>query len=245
MAIYNNKDQITLEQILEEGWLDRFKAKGAEALGNIKGKGQQALGGIQKAAGDAWQSDYLTSKGEQNVRSGMASGQNTKIEYLKKNIEKRIEKLVSDINNDVQKLGLNMGKVKFASDINNALDQLKQSVDAPTPPPLPSQQSSSTPPPLPKSTTPPPLPTNKEEQTPEELPEELPKKQTSPFFMGKAARKRYEKEQARKRSLAAKKAAATRKTKAVENPKKGKPRDITKTYSKELTRESLEKYFWD
>lgn len=234
MAIYNNKDQITLEQILEEGWLDRFKAKGAEALGNIKGKGQQALGGIQKAAGDAWQSDYLTSKGEQNVRSGMASGQNTKIEYLKKNIEKRIEKLTSDINNDIQKLGLDVGRIEFVSEISNALDQLKQSVEAPTPPPLPKSEA-----------TPPPLPVDKEESLPEKPVEtKSVKDTTNPRFMNPAAKRRYEKEKSLKRSQAAKKAAATRKTKSVENPRKGKPRDITKTYSKELTRESLEKYFW-
>ena len=233
MATYNNKDQQNLEQLLEEGWMDRLKTKGAEALGNLKGIGQKALGGIQRELGDAWQSDDLTSKGEQNVRSGEASGQNTKIEYLKKNITKRIEKLAADINNDIQKLGLNVGRIEFVSEINNALDQLKQSVEAPTPPPLPKSE-------------PPPLPVDKEENLPEEpVDTKSVKDTTNPRFMNPTAKRKYEKEKASKRSQAAKKGAASKKTKAVENPRKGKPRDITKTYSKELTRESLEKYFWD
>lgn len=154
MAHFNTKDQQMLEeayQNIQEGRWDRFKARGAEAIGSAKGMGQQFKGGLQQAAGSALgvlnkqDGDRIKQQGNQNVRSGQASGHNSKIEYLKKNMDQRIQKFVEDIKNDIQKLGLDIGNIEMVSGINDALNSLKMSVEA-TPPPLPQQ---ATPPPLP------------------------------------------------------------------------------------------------
>lgn len=173
MAQFNNKDQRNLEELLEEGWMDRLKARGAEALGSAKGLGQQIKGGFQQAGGSAlskagdWiESDKLSRKGQEYSQQGqqasgegMVSGHNAKVQYLQKNIDKRIDSFVADIKNDIKKLGLDIGNIEIVSGINAALGHLKKSVSGATPPPLP-QQSGATPPPLPKQSgaTPPPLP---------------------------------------------------------------------------------------
>lgn len=167
MAIYNNQDQKNLEQLLEEKWFDRFKARGAEALGSTKGLGQQVAGGFQQAAGSAlskagdWvggdnklsrKGGEFSKSGQEKVQSGEASGHNAKIDYLRKNIDNRISKFVEDIKNDIQKLGLDIGNIEMVSGINDALNVLKKNMSGNTPPPLP-QQSGATPPPLPKQQT--------------------------------------------------------------------------------------------
>lgn len=163
MAQYNNKDQRNLEELLEEGWMDRLKARGAEALGSAKGVGQQIKGGLQQAAGSGlskagdWlesdkisrKGDKYTQQGQKSEREGGVSGHNAKVQYLQKNIDKRIDSFVADIKNDIKKLGLDIGNIEIVSGINAALGQLKKSVSGATPPPLP-QQSGATPPPLPK-----------------------------------------------------------------------------------------------
>jgi hypothetical protein len=158
MAQYNNKDQRNLEELLEEKWFDRFKARGAEALGSAKGLGQQIKGGFQQAAGSALskagsagakafggsEDNTLSNKGrefsQQGQRSageGSVSGHNAKVKYLQQNIDKRIQSFVDDIKNDIKKLGLDIGNIEMVSGINAALGQLKKSVSGATPPPLP------------------------------------------------------------------------------------------------------------
>ena len=153
MAQFNNKDQRNLEELLEEKWFDRFKARGAEALGSAKGLGQQVKGGFQQAAGSALtmvdkeKGRELSQQGQSNRGEGKVSGHNAKVQYLQKNIDKRIQSFVDDIKNDIKKLGLDIGNIEMVSGINAALGQLKKSVSGATPPPLP-QQSNATPPPL-------------------------------------------------------------------------------------------------
>jgi hypothetical protein len=153
------------ESVLEEGWMDRLKARGAETLGSVKGAGRQIKGGFQKAAGSAmkkagdWAESDKVSKmgqdfsqrGERSEKEGGISGYNAKVEYLQKNIDKRTQSFVNDIKNDFKKLGLDIGNIEIVSGINDALNQLKKSVSVATPP-LP-QPSSATPPPLPKQQT--------------------------------------------------------------------------------------------
>lgn len=151
MAKYTNEDQLNLEQLLEEGFLDRLKARGAGALGSLqgvgdklKGVGQQALGkSLSKFDSDTAKSfgSELSKSGQQNIRKGEVSGYNKKIEFLKGNIDKRIQSFVSEIKNDIKKLGLDIGNIEIVSGINDALNQLKKSVTVPTPPPLPQQRS--------------------------------------------------------------------------------------------------------
>jgi hypothetical protein len=136
MAQYNNNDQRNLEELLEEGWMDRLKARGAEALGSAKGVGQQIKGGFQQAAGSALtmagkeKGKELSQQGQRSAGEGMVSGHNAKVQYLQKNIDKRIDSFVADIKNDIKKLGLDIGNIEIVSGINA------------TPPPLPKQQAS-------------------------------------------------------------------------------------------------------
>jgi hypothetical protein len=251
MARYNNEDQINLEEILEEGFLDRFKARGAQALGAVKGVGQQLKGGAQQMAGNVVQkAGNLAAKGvqaaggqidpsqnkltqagqgmqqagQQNVQAGGNMGKNAKIDYLKKNITNRINKLVVDLNNDIKKLGLDIGNIKFASDIEDALEGLKQNIQTTqaTPPPLP-QQSQATPPPLPQDNT--------------------VEDQVEPEDDGVSSYAA----QRQQRSNRSKQAAAARKSKQstlAPNPKKSRPRNIQSTYDKDFVRENYEKLFW-
>lgn len=155
MAQFNNKDQRNLEELLEEKWVDRFKARGAEALGSAKGLGQQLKGGFQQAAGSALtmvdkeKGRELSQRGQRSAGEGMVSGHNAKVQYLQKNIDKRIQSFVDDIKNDIKKLGLDIGNIEIISGINDALGQLKKSVSGATSSPSP-QQSGATPPPLPQ-----------------------------------------------------------------------------------------------
>jgi hypothetical protein len=251
MARYNNEDQLNLEELLEEGFLDRFKARGAQALGAVKGAGQQLKGGAQQMAGNVVQkAGNLAAKGvqamggqidpsqnkltqagqgmqqagQQNVQVGGNMGNNAKIDYLKKNITKRIDNFVANLNNDVQKLGLNIGEIKFASEIQDALEGLKQNIQTTqaTPPPLP-QQSQATPPPLPQDNT--------------------VDDQVEPEDDGVSSYAA----QRQQRSDRSKQAAAKRKAKRKQqesNPKKARPRNIQKTYDKNFVRENYEKLFW-
>ena len=247
MARYTSEDQRNLEEIIEEGRLDRLFARGAQALGAIKGAGQQLKGKAQQAYGgalnkaaelggqalgvDASQGTLaqkgqgLQAQGQGNVQTGAARGQNAKIDYMKKNITKRIDKFVADLNDDVQKLGLNIGEIKFASEIENALEGLKQNLQTnqATPPPLP-RQSQATPPPLPQDAT------VDDQVEPEE----------DDGASSYAA-------QRQQRSERSKQAAARRKqqqSKAAPNLKKSKPRNIQQTYDKNFVREDYEKLFW-
>lgn len=246
MAQFNNKDQRNLEELLEEGWMDRLKARGAEALGSVKGAGQQIKGGIQQAAGSALSKagsagakafggtddNTLTKKGQEfsqrgqkSERGGTVSGHNAKVEYLQKNIDKRIRAFANDIKNDIQKLGLDIGNIEFVSEINVALNHLKKSVSGATPPPLP-QQSNATPPPLPKQQAPEP-----EEDEPED-------DGVDPYTAAKEARR-----------ASAKKGVATKQqkqSKSVANPRKGKvKKDPLAKYAAPEQEEDLDKMFWD
>jgi len=167
------------ESVLEEGWMDRLKTRGAEALGSAKGVGKQIKGGFQQAAGSAlkkagdWAESGKLSKmgqdfsqqGQENEQEGGVSGYNAKVQYLQKNIDKRTQAFVDDIKNDIKKLGLDIGNIEIVSGINDALNQLKKSVGG-APPSSP--QSPATPPPLPKQQEPEIEPVEDEPENPTE-----------------------------------------------------------------------------
>lgn len=220
MAQFNNKDQRNLEELLEEGWMDRLKARGAEALGSAKGMGQQLKGGFQQAAGSALtmvdkeKGAELSQRGQRSAGEGMVSGHNSKVQYLQKNIDKRIDSFVADIKNDIKKLGLDIGNIEIVSGINAALGQLKKSVSGATPPPLP-RQSGATPPPLPKQQTPEPEPDEDEPENPTE------------YSYKKATSKKP-------------------KPQPMTNPRKGKAKkDPLAKYAAPEQEEDLNKMFWD
>ena len=217
MTQFNN-DQRNLEELLEEGWMDRLKARGAEALGSAKGLGQQVKGGFQQAAGSALtmvdkeKGRELSQRGQSNRGEGKVSGHNAKVQYLQKNIDKRIQSFVDDIKNDIKKLDLDIGNIEIISGINDALGQLKKSVSGATSSPSP-QQSKATPPPLPKQQAPEP-----DEDEPENPTEYSYKKATS--------------KKPRPQPTA--------------NPRKGKVRkDPMAKYAAPEQEEDLDKMFWE
>jgi hypothetical protein len=128
MARYNNEDQRNLEELLEEGFLDRFKARGAQALGAVKGAGQQLKGKAQQFAGsalgktaelggkalgvDASQGSMaakgkeLQTQGQGNIAAGGNQGDNAKLDSYSKTVDVKIDKLVQEITNDLSKLGI-------------------------------------------------------------------------------------------------------------------------------------------
>lgn len=234
MAHYTNKDQKNLEQLIEEGWMDRFKARGAGALGAAKGLGQQVKGGVQQALGQASskigqafggssENDFtkkgadLSNKGMKNVEQGQTSGRNAKIDYLKKNITKRIDKLSVDIQNDLNKLGLDVGNIQFVNEIEQALENLKSDLQTSSPSP---QQSRATPPPLPT-------------QQMSEPEEDEPENPTEYSY----------KDIVNKRRERGKQAALKRKSST--NPKKGKvKKDPLAKYAAPEQEEDLDELFW-
>lgn len=166
MAKYTNQDQRNLEELLEEGFMDRFKARGSQALGAVKGAAQQLKGGAQQFAGNAVQKagdlaskgvqavggqidpsqNKLTQKGQnmskagqENIQAGGQQAEQAKIESYKNSAQKNIQKLVSDIQNDLTKLGINIDTKKMqqfsksmATSLVKALDIFKgQSVSSP------------------------------------------------------------------------------------------------------------------
>lgn len=260
MARYTNEDQRNLEELLEEGLFDRMKAYGANAIGAVKGAGQQLKGKAQQAYGNvlnktaelggqalgvdtsqgnlAQKGLAMQQAGQSNVQAGSTQGENSKIDYLKKNISKRIDNFVANLNNDIQKLGLNIGNIEFASEIEDALEGLKQNLGS-TPSPSPQQQTQATPPLLP--------PQQQTQATQDNVASgQVEPKQTNPRFMSANARKKYEKEQALKRSASGKKGAMARNSKQsqiVTNPKKSKTREY---FQRPLGQdeEDLEELFW-
>lgn len=228
MAKYTNEDQKNLEQLLEEGFWDRLKTRGAEAIGAAKGLGQKVAGAGKALGGAFTGNEDMMKAGVEDVKSSGDTSKNAKIDYLKNNITKRIDKFVANLNNDIQKLGLDIGNIEFASDIQDALEGLKQNLvtSQATPPPLP-QQSQATPPPLPQN----------------DMVDDTEDDQVEPegeVEGGYAA-------QRQQRSERSKQAAAKRKqqqSKVAPSSKKGKTRNIQKTYDKNFVRENYEKLFW-
>jgi hypothetical protein len=223
MARYDIEDQRNLEELLEEGFLDRFKARGAQALGAVKGLGQK-FAGVKKAVSGGFTGDEdMIKAGIADVRNSKNTSKNAKIDYLKKNITNRINKLVVDLNNDIEKLGLDIGNIEFASDVENALERLKQNI----------QTTRSTPPPLPRDNS----DTDDDTSTDDEDTSTDADEDVQGGYMA----------QRQQRSDRSKQAAAKRKAKRKQqesNPKKARPRNIQKTYDKNFVRENYEKLFW-
>lgn len=219
MSRYTNEDQKRLEQLIEEGWLDRLKARGAEALGGAKGVGQQVKG-IGKALKGAYnRDDSMIKTGIEDVRKSRSYGHDSKIDYLRKNIDKRIDDFVTDIKNDISKLGLDIGNIEMTSGINDALNALKSAVDD-----VGMEPSQS----LPDQSTPPPLP-----QQSDDMPEDEPENPTEYSFSDIVNKRR---ERGKQSAL---------KRKSNPNPKKGKVRkDPLAKYAAPEQEEDLDDLFW-
>jgi hypothetical protein len=156
MARYSNEDQRNLEELLEEGFLDRFKARGAQALGAVKGAGQQLKGKAQQAAGGVVQkAGNLAAKGveavggqidpsqnkltqagqgmqqtgQSNVQAGSIRGEVAKIDSYKNSAQKNIQNLVADIQNDLTKLGVQVDTKKIQQFSKSMTTSLLKALD--------------------------------------------------------------------------------------------------------------------
>lgn len=156
MARYNNEDQRNLEELIEEGFFDRMKARGSQAAGAIRGAGQQIKGGVQQAAGNVVQSagnlaakgvqavggnidpannklaqagQNLQQQGQQNIQAGGQQANIAKIDSYKNSAAKNIQKMVADIQNDMNKLGIQIQGNKFEQFSKSMTTSLIKAID--------------------------------------------------------------------------------------------------------------------
>jgi hypothetical protein len=124
------------EHVLEEGLFDRFKARGAQAIGAVKGAGQQVAGGAKQLAGKAISKagDYA-QKGVEAVGGSVDPGKN-KLTQAGANLQKTGAKQVgagqrageeakyrSYISNTVQTLITDLTKLGMAVNDEAALSK--------------------------------------------------------------------------------------------------------------------------
>lgn len=143
--------------LVQEGFWDRMKARGAGAVGaakglgnQIKGAGQQALGSLATGAGNlaakgvqavggtidpsqnklAQYGQQQTAQGQANVQAGQAQGQTAKLQSY-------INNSANTIINDFQKLGYQLPDANAArQELIKTFFNMLQPVQ-PTPPPIP------------------------------------------------------------------------------------------------------------
>lgn len=119
---------------LEEGWWDRAKMRGKQAVGAVQGAGQQLKGKAQQAAGNVVNKvgnavqqgvqavggqiepsqnkitqagQNLQQQGQQNVQQGQQLGQQRLVQAATQISQARTTQLLGDISNDLKKVGIN------------------------------------------------------------------------------------------------------------------------------------------
>lgn len=122
------------EDTLEEGWWDRAKMRGQQAVGavqgagqQLKGKAQQVAGNVANAAGQAVSNaanavgiqnnpsqnkitqagNNLQQQGQNNIDQGQQQGQQRLVQAATKISQARTQTLLNDIAQDLQKVGIN------------------------------------------------------------------------------------------------------------------------------------------
>lgn len=125
---YENTDTV------EEGWWDRAKMRGQQAVGAVQGAGQQLKGKAQQVAGNvvnkagnavakgvqavggtidpsqnkiAQAGQNLQQQGQQNVQQGQQQSQQRLVQAATQISQARTQSLLGDIAADLQKVGIN------------------------------------------------------------------------------------------------------------------------------------------
>jgi hypothetical protein len=164
--------------VIEEGLWDRLKARGSQAVGAVRGAGQQLKGATQQVAGgmankagqlgakgvqalggtiDPSQNKLtqmgqnMQQRGAQNIQDGSVQANDSLIDSYKQSVQKNIQNLVAEIQNDLTKLGLQLDTKKFSSFSKSMTTSLVKSLDllksgqtgGSQPPPLPQQTPTS------------------------------------------------------------------------------------------------------
>ena len=149
--------QESVNEILEEGLWDRFKAHGASAMGAVKGAGQQLKGVAKQAAGSAvsrvgnlaqkgveavggtvdpsknkllQKGSEMQQSGSEDVQTGSLQAGNAKIDSYKNSVGGKIDGLIAEIGKDMQKLGIQVNNVKFQQFAKSMKSSLLNSLDA-------------------------------------------------------------------------------------------------------------------
>jgi len=126
----NNKEilkNIILEVILEEGLFDRLNARTRGSLAGAKNAVKGKLDGLDAKVFGKHIDKYNALKNDTLAKNKY---QHIKIQSYKNTANKKIEKLSTEIMNDLQKLGINTKGVSgkqlnfFKSSLNKALDDL-------------------------------------------------------------------------------------------------------------------------
>lgn len=144
IEMYENNELSNQQIEIVEGLFDRFKARGAQALGAVKGAGQQLKGTAQQAAGNVAQragnlaakgveavggtidpsknklSQYgnnLSQQGQQNQQAGQQAGQIAKFQSY-------ITNSVNTIASDLESLGMAVkDKNAFMKELTGVLNR--------------------------------------------------------------------------------------------------------------------------
>lgn len=133
----DNKDtELIFEKYSEvnEGFMDRLRARASGAVGAVKGLGQQA-GGYAKAAYAGIKDDReALGAAHQQIQAGKIQGEKSKISSYRDTALSKIDALDQEIRNDLQKLGIpaNMSEQAmktFRGNVSNALENLITGLD--------------------------------------------------------------------------------------------------------------------
>lgn len=141
------------KEVLEEGILDRLKARTAGAVGAVKGAGQQVAGTVKGAVAGAKGDVAGVQAAQQQKQLGGVQGQISKLESYRATAQKKIKKASDEIFNDISKLGIDLKRISpnsinvFTANLDKAFESLISSVKAGA-----TQQPTSTqPPPQPQA----------------------------------------------------------------------------------------------
>lgn len=115
---------------LQEGFLDRMKARAAGAKGAVKGFGQK-VSGKAKGAMAGMRGDVEGVKAaDQQVQSAASMGITPKAARIMSIHIDKLNKTIDDMNNDLEKLGLNDKSVaEIAPEVQKAVYTLKGAVN--------------------------------------------------------------------------------------------------------------------
>lgn len=140
-----NDQKLLLEAYLRvnEGFMDRVKARGAQVAGTVQGLGNQVAGAV-KGAVAGLKGDAEGVKAAQNQRqAGAIQGQLAKINSYKATASQKFKKVADEIFADLEKLGINLTGVTanninmFIGQLDKAFNTLIQTISTPTTPTTP------------------------------------------------------------------------------------------------------------